>query len=259
MTLCRPAPLPVVAFHALLRRLCVPALLGVLAIATQAAAQPVRLLTFDAPPFASKSGVAVGQPGIYVEIMQALLKELGLTSEVEFVGNAEGQQIAREQANVVFFPLARNAAREDQYQWLGSVMDQELGFVTLADKGPVSSLDEGRKLRRLGAIEGSSALRYIESRGFDNIVRGNANDLVRMLVRGEIDGYFSGFLILRRVAQEQGLSTRFAFGHVAVVGKPWFAAGKNAPAIDLARWQASLARLEADGTVARIRKSYLGE
>lgn len=256
---CRLAPLLVVPFFALLRRLVVLMLLGVSAIATQSAAQPVRLLTFDAPPFASKSGVEVGQPGIYVEIMQALLKDLGLTAQIEFVGNAEGQKIAHEQPNVVFFPLARNAAREDQYQWMASVMDQELGFVTLADKGAITSLDDGRKLKRLGAIEGSSALRHIENRGFDNIVRGNANDLVRMLVNGEIDGYFSGFLILRRVAHEQGLNTKFAFGHVAVVGKPWFAVGKDAPAIDLPRWQASLARLVADGTVARIRKHYLGD
>lgn len=234
-------------------------LTGMMMFASPAAAQQIRLLTFDAPPFSAKTPGASGKRGIYVEIVEAVLKDLGFAGTIEFVGNAEGQKIAQESANVVFFPLARNAEREDKYLWIDSVMDQELGFVTLAEKGPIASLDEGRRVKRLGAIEGSSALRYIESHGFDNIVRGSANDLVRKLVNGEVDAYFGGFLILRSVAKEQSIKAKFAFGHVPVVGKPWFATGKNSPAIDLARWKVSLAKLRADGTIERIKKDYLGD
>lgn len=224
-----------------------------------AGAQPVRVLTFDVPPFSIKSPGPSGQRGVYVEIMQAVLKDLGIEASIEVVGNAEGQKIAREGRNVVFFPLARNPEREAQYRWIDVALEQKLGFVTLAEKGPILSLDEGRKVKRLGAIEGSSALRYVESRGFENIVRGSAVDLVPMLADGRIDAYFSGFLILQNVARDKGIQARFAFGLAPVIGQPWFAAGPDSPAIDIARWQAAFAKLRDSGELDRIKERYFGK
>ena len=223
-----------------------------------AGAQPVRLLTFDVPPFSVKSLDAAGGRGIYVEIMEAVIRDLGIAATVEFVGNAEGQKMALEGRNVVFFPLARNRERENRYRWIDRALEQKLGFVTLAGKGPVQSLEEGRAIGRLGAIEGSSALRYIEARGFDNIVRDTADNLVRMLADGRIDAYFSGFLILQHVARKNGIQARFAYGYAPVVGEPWFATGPDAPDIDMARWQAAFARLRATGGIERITARYLG-
>jgi len=223
-----------------------------------AGAQPVRLLTFDAPPFSVRSAQGAGGRGIYVEIMEAVIRDLGIAATVEFVGNAEGQKMAREGRNVVFFPMARNKERENQYRWIDVALEQKLGFVTLAAKGPVQSLEEGRVVGRLGAIEGSSALRYIEARGFDNIVRDSADNLVQMLAEGKIDAYFSGFLILQHVAQQKNIQARFAFGYAPVVGQPWFAAGPDSPDIDMARWQAAFSRLRASGGIDRIKARYLG-
>jgi ABC-type amino acid transport substrate-binding protein len=186
-----------------------------------AEAEPIRVLTFDVPPFSIQAPGSGGQRGVYVEIMEALLERLGIEATIEFVGNADGQRLAREARNVVFFPLARNAEREAKYRWIGIALEQELGFVTLAARGPIESLEGGREVGRLGAIEGSSALRYLEARGFDNIVSGSASQLVSMLADGRIDAYFGGFLILRHVAGMRGIAADFAFGHAPVVGQPW--------------------------------------
>ena len=240
-------------------RVAAAALVAATTISGSSVAQTIRVLTFDVPPFSTARPDSSGSRGIYVDVMEAVLRDLGVKANIEFVGNADGQRIAQSSANVVFFPLARNAEREDGYQWIDIALEQELGFVTLAEKGPIANLADGRKVKRLGAIEGSSALRYIEERGFDNIVPGSPDDLVAMLVRGEIDAYFSGFLILRNVAKEQGIRADFAFGYAPVVGKPFFAAGKNAPAIDVERWRASFAKLRADGTIERIKERYFGK
>lgn len=229
------------------------------ALSGVAGAQQIRVLTFDVPPFSVKSPGPSGQRGVYVEIMEAVLKDLGIEATVEFAGNAEGQKIARESRDVVFFPLARNPEREAKYRWIDVALEQKLGFVTLAEKGPIMSLEEGRKVRRLGAIEGSSALRYIESRGFENIVRGSDGDLVPMLAEGRIDAYFSGFLILQNIAREKGIQAKFAFGHVPVVGKPWFAAGPDSPGVDMTRWQVAFARLRDSGELDRIKGRYFGD
>lgn len=237
--------------------------LGLIAVlggagAGTAGAQQIRVLTFDVPPFSIKSPGSSGQRGVYVEIMEAVLKDLGIESTIEFVGNAEGQKIAQKNQNVVFFPIARNKEREAEYHWIDIALEQKLGFVTLAGKGPITSLEEGRKVQRLGAIEGSSALRYIETRGFGNIVRGSAVDLVPMLAEGKIDAYFSGFLILQNIAREKGIQAKFAFGHVPVIGKPWFAAGLDSPGVDVGRWQAAFARLRDSGELDRIKERYFG-
>lgn len=222
-------------------------------------AQSLRVLTFDVPPFSIKTPGPSGQRGVYVDIMEALLADLGVRATIEFVGNAEGQKTAQEGRNVVFFPLARNAEREATYRWIDIALEQKLGFVTLAERGPIMSLEEGRRVQRLGAIEGSSALRYIESRGFTNIVRGSAADIVLMLARNEIDAYFSGFLILQHIVKERGIQARFAFGYAPVAGQPWFAAGLDSPEIDLAQWQAAFARLRTSGAIDRIKERYFGE
>jgi len=221
--------------------------------------EDIRVLTFDVPPFSVEAaGPEAERPGIYVEIMQAVLAELGVDAKIEFVGNAEGQEIAQTRPNTVFFPIARNAEREDLYHWLDMVFPQKLGFVTLAERGPIESLDEARDLDRIGAIEGSSALRYIEREGLTNLVTGRAEDLVRMLVEDEIDAYFSGFLILQDIVQREGMDAEFAFGYAPVEGEPYFAVGRDAPAIDLDAWRAAFATLRADGLFDRLYARYFG-
>jgi polar amino acid transport system substrate-binding protein len=219
----------------------------------------IRVLTFDVPPFSSEAGAGSERPGIYVEIMTAVLADLGIQAAIEFVGNAEGQEIAQSRPDTVFFPIARTAEREDRYHWLDMVFSQQLGFVTLAERGAIESLEEARELERIGAIEGSSALRFIEGEGFTNLVVGPAEELVRMLVGGEIDAWFSGFLILRDIVQRQGFEAEFAFGYAPIEGQPYFAVGREVAKIDVEQWRASFARLREQGRFDRLHARYFGD
>ena len=91
----------------------------------------LRVLTEDYPPFnfVDKDGVVTGQS---TEMVQAIMNEVGIESEIELLALAEALELAEKGSGVVLYSLNRTPEREELFKWVGPIGDYEQVFYARA-------------------------------------------------------------------------------------------------------------------------------
>ncbi|GGF53352.1 ABC transporter substrate-binding protein [Terasakiella brassicae] len=213
---------------------------------------PIRLVTSDLTPYSIEKGI---QPGIFVELVQEAMRRLGRTVKVEFYPWTRAQKIAEQQDNVILFPLARTAPREDQYQWLMPVAPMELVFVSAQDR-PVD-LMKARKLGRIAVQKSTPAEAYLVEQGFTNLraFPKAASTNIKLLVRARVDAWFTAKGFAQYLIKQTG-ETNLQIGPVIDQSFFYVAASRNFPE-DLS-WELRrvLNKLAQDGTLSNILSRY---
>jgi polar amino acid transport system substrate-binding protein len=227
--------------------------------ASPSAAQPtLSLVTSDLPPMAMPG--EVGQRGVLLDLVEAMLKRAGLAAQPEFFPWARAMLLAAEKPRTLILPLNRTTDREARFQWLVKLYAQRFAFITLANKPRVDTIEQARSLR-IACLRASSNVDQLQKQGVQlaRVYQStNIADMQRALERGLVDAIYGSELIhidaWRRSGRDVAL---LQTGLTLESAEVWLAAARNGiTEAEKLRLQQAHDALLADGSVESLFKGY---
>lgn len=217
----------------------------------------LKLYTEDSPP---GNYIDTGRPaGFSVDIVREILRRQKQPDTITVVPWARGYTLAMADPNVALFSTSRLPEREKSFQWVGPLYTQTWAFY--AKKGAaikIDSLDEAKKVARIGTYLKDAKEQFLKSQGFQNLVSANRNiSNIKHLLIGDIDLWVSSDFNMpyqvEKAGQDPGMLERvYAFRKV----DNFIAFSLKTPATVVYKWQKHLNDIKKDGTYARICRKY---
>jgi len=220
-------------------------------------AASLRILTENLPPLNYvKDGVLMGPS---VEMVKEIQRRIGSTEEIQVYPWARAYQMALEEENVVLFGMSHTPPRESKFQWVGPLATKR--DILVAKKGSnivINSLEDAKKVQRIGVLRDDTKEEFLESRGFTNLdpvsdERKNA----QKLILGRIDLWVFKKPGLKTVCDLAGVDND-AVEEVFDLRetKVDIAFSLKTPDDVVVKWRAAFAEMLADGTVEAIRRKW---
>ncbi|EZH79662.1 amino acid ABC transporter substrate-binding protein [Ectopseudomonas composti] len=239
--------------------------LVVLASAARAEVDPnynVVLLTENFPPynmaingknFAHEDNIN----GIAVDIVKEMFKRAGVKYNLTLRFPWDRiYKLALEKPGYGVFVTARLPEREQLFKWVGPIGPDDWVLLAQGDS-PISlaSLDEARSYR-IGAYKGDAISEYLTDKGVEHSTSLRDQENARKLMAGQIDLWATGDPAGRYLAKQEGISglknvLRFDSAEL------YLALNKEMPDEIVAKLQAALDQMRAEGFVEKTLNSYL--
>lgn len=228
---------------------------GLGAIGPAWASDALEVITSDIRPL-SLPGEA-GARGIVLDIVAEAIRAIGRAPRFAFTSFADSLARARSVPGTLVTPVGRTAEREAHYTWVGRVLDVPQALGTLA-QDPTRDLEGARALTRIGVVRGGLQETFLRQQGFAAlVVLETGRDLAMALAEGRIEAWYASAPEIVAQFAAIGRADAVRLGPALQTVPAWLAAGPDTRDLPLAPLQAALARLEADGTVARIYRRYV--
>lgn len=200
-----------------------------------------------------------GKRAFYLELVHALLAELGSSAPISEVPLARGLKMVTEQPHVVLFNLSRTPERESLVHWVGPTL-QETDYLYENSATPTSihSLSDARELP-VCILNSSSHDDLLVQQGFTRLKRHNSySGCFRMLAAGRVklvasaDGGLQQELAEAQVNPARIQATPVVLGH----DRGFIALSKDTSRKEVARWQAALDKLRDNGQYQALYQRY---
>ena len=191
--------------------------------------------------------------GLAVEVVQEIQKRVGNTDPIKMVPWARGLQYLNEKPNVVLFSMGRTADRNELYQWVGPISEKVMGLYVKADSPiQIKSLDDAKKVERIGVYRDDLRDQYLTQAGFTNLERTNGSaQNYKMLIIGRIDMFASSEY---EVADNGYTDVKLAFAFLKT--QAFIALSKKTDPAVATRWNSALADMKKDGSFEAIFHKY---
>lgn len=216
------------------------------------AVAPFTLVCPEFPPFTAEKGAQA--PGLLIELLQALGRELGLELQVQYYPFARAALLAQRGPRVAIAPLARTAERDTQYRWLLPLFVQPYVLLARSAHWPALKAQGGFEAQRVVALRGSvspARLRELQYRRVSE--EGSYEHLLRRLDEGSADFAFgSQPLLLGAVASSGRRRRDYQLGPVLDQQEVWLAGSPDFEEADAQALRAALERLRRNGSYARF-------
>ncbi len=146
--------------------------------------------------------------GYSTEVIHALFKELNITADIHVMPWARAYEVAKQQKNVLIYSIAHTPARDEIFQWIGSLTEERLYFWGLKTKFE-QTIDDIEQLKdyKVAASRYSNVAQYLIDNKFYNIyqlIKEDQNML--MLYNNRVDLIVATELTVRQRAQKLGLN-----------------------------------------------------
>lgn len=240
--------------------LLLPALLCVAAANVPAAPAPITLLTEDWPPFNySEAGQITG---FSVEIVQAIMKELGVNYPFTVLPGPRAMVIFNSSPRTMFFSMIRTTERESRYKWIGPFGDQSIYFFKKKDSPlQIRTLDDARQVGKVCTRNVGLVFNYLTAAGFTNLDVGvNPAGIYLKAVNDRCDLAIGESALgvaywLKRSNLPPDVLEQTS---VKIIESPLFiAASKDISDKEIAAWQKALDKLKKSGEYAKMYQKYL--
>jgi len=152
------------------------------------AEQPPILLLAEASPFTLKTddSMSGGEATVFVE---QLLVDAQLNYRLSFEPWKRAYLRAQTSANALIYPMARDASREQQFQWVGQLIPVTYYLFRLSgrDDISISGLDDAKRWQ-MGVVNEHIHHQHLKDRGFKNLQPVNSNyQNIKKALLGRID------------------------------------------------------------------------
>jgi polar amino acid transport system substrate-binding protein len=129
-----------------------------------AAQAPLRIVTEELPPYNMTLDGRV--TGMSTEVVQAVLKEIGLDASIQIMPWARAYELALQESNVLIYSISRTPEREPLFRWVGTIAPTKWYIYSLADR-PVKldSLSDARG-HQIATVNRDVGEQYLVSKGF---------------------------------------------------------------------------------------------
>ncbi|WP_457788230.1 substrate-binding periplasmic protein [Pseudomonas sp. PL-6] len=239
--------------------------LVVLTAAARAEVDPdysVVLLTENFPPYnMAINGKNFAQEdnidGIAVDIVREMFKRAGVKYSLTLRFPWDRiYKLALEKPGYGVFVTARLPEREQLFKWVGPIGPDDWVMLAKGDS-PISlnNLDEAKQYK-VGAYKGDAIAEHLVEKGLQPLTALRDQENAKKLMAGQIDLWATGDPAGRYLAKQEGISglkTVLRFDSAEL----YLALNKEMPDELVAKLQAALDQMRAEGFVDDILNSYL--
>lgn len=238
-------------------KLCAFVLAATLFLTVNASGATFKIMTEEYPPFNySEDGNITG---LSSEVTLEIAKRIGHPTDVEMLPWARAYGLIQQKDGLILYSMTRTEAREDLFKWVGPVAANK--WVLFAKKGSgvsVSSLDDAKKVGKIGTYKDDAAESFLKAEGFSNLDSVlNDEQNVPKLMAGRINLWIVGELQGIHKAKKKNVSDQLEKIFDVKDTQLYIAFSKNTPDSDIAVWQKALDEMKADGTYDAILKKYM--
>lgn len=133
--------------------------------AAQADQAPIRLLTFNEPPWVEAEGERLQGPTI--ELIKQLFERAGVPYTIEVLPLKRGLKEAQNQPGTCVFPIERSQERETSLRWISPLVLSRYGlYAPAGQEVRLQTLEDARPYS-IGSYLGSGLGEYLLVRGFN--------------------------------------------------------------------------------------------
>jgi polar amino acid transport system substrate-binding protein len=257
-----PQHLPPVGFRR--RQLVCAVTLLCLGGATGAMADgPVRILTEEFPPY---NYTAQGKiTGLATEVVEAVLKELGLQGEIQSMPWARAYETAKNTPGVLLYSIVRTPEREKSFKWVGVIAPADYYLYSLVGRNiRLASLDDAQRWQ-IGTVHQTAGEQFLLSRGFQkgkNLQSNVRNELnFEKLQQGRIDLWIMNRLTAYYLVRQAGHApdkTLHQALHVEELNSQgyYMAFGAQTPDVMVEQFRKGLETIRRNGTLERLQRKW---
>ena len=198
--------------------------------------------------------------GVAVDVVREIQKRVGDTSPVS-LGNWDlAYDSALKQPGNMVFSTARTDDREKLFKWVGPLTVVKTYFYTSFAKNiTIQSLDDARKLKRIGVPSKFYYTQFLMDNKFTNLASFETPDeMVDAFKAGAIDAFTSQNLTITFLLADNKIpvtSVKAAFNFMPPK-KHYLAFNIKTPDEVIKQWQKALDDIKADGTFKNIFAKY---
>lgn len=218
---------------------------------------PLRLLSEEFPPFNFTDG---GRPsGLAVEIVQAVLKRLGQTLEIEFQPWARAYREAQGRQPIALFSAARIPEREKLFQWVGPIVTFYSSFYARAGAERLKRFDDARQSSDVLVVRDWYTAQQLASEGFRNLrYVSDPTQGLRMLMAGRAPLFASERISMQGALAAAGVDPA-ALEEVYTFASSdgYIAFSPGTPRRVVNAWQRQIDAMKRDGSFQAIYKRWL--
>lgn len=229
---------------------------GLLAWPAMVQALPPEVLCAEIAPMCFNT--PRGPSGFIYELGRELLRRQGRSEPVHIVPLARMWVSVQKNAPVISLWVGRIPEREPHAVWIAPVLRDAFNVYTLRGKAPAGTLEEVRRLERIGVNLYGANLYAARLYRLGNI-EAHASDEIngRMLLGGRIDGWIATRISARYFLSAQGLpGETIARGLYLTDYVAYLSASRSVRAAEIERWRSALQGMVQDGSYLAILKKY---
>lgn len=128
------------------------------------AGDKIRIVTEELPPYNMTQDGRI--TGMSTEVVQAVLKEVGIPAVIQSMPWARAYDIALNSENVLIFSITRTAQREKLFKWVGIIAPVHWYLYAKSDSNvALDHLDDARKYQ-IGTVKEDAGEQYLVTKGF---------------------------------------------------------------------------------------------
>lgn len=220
--------------------------------ATTAAADPLKLVTEDYPPYAYRENGAL--TGSSIEQVNLMMKAAGIEHTVEMMPWARALALSESQPDHCVFTTAHNAERDQKFKWVEPLLSGRTLLIRMSGSKVNPLTLEQAKQFLVGATRNDFTADLLKAQNFKRIdLATDFNLTLKKLTLGRID--------LMPIAEDYYVKLRHEgvpVEKVIVLSEQIYslACNKGVPDDKIARMQAALDKIISDGTQAALFKKY---
>jgi len=240
--------------------------LALLALRQPAAAQDIRIVTEELPPYNMTQGGQV--TGLATEVVLAVLKEAGLpAAPIQVMPWARAYDTALNGENVLIYSITRTPQREKLFKWVGLIAPTQSWLFALNGRVPaLKSLEDARKYQ-IATVNGDAGEQYLTARGF--VIGMNLQSSTRYelnyekLKGGRVDLWVSNELhagyVVRQAGDDPAVTVQrvLPLSDLSSEGGVDMAFSLKTPDAVVERARKALETLRKNGTYESLQKKWL--
>ncbi|MBW2545397.1 MAG: transporter substrate-binding domain-containing protein [Deltaproteobacteria bacterium] len=219
-----------------------------------------QVYTLEYPPVCfTKDGKATG---IATEMVREALKRLDVSYDIRSLPWKRAYAYLSEEPDVMLFTVTRTEARENLFKWAGPIITSRLVFFARKDSTiEIKSLEDAKKVDRIGLVQGYSVEKHLRERGFTNIDTMGASEKTNpvKLMKGRIDLWATVDLVGIYNAKLQGINPEdMKIVYVVIKDQhKYIAFSKQVPDEIVQKWQDVLDEMKQDGTFKKVLDKWV--
>lgn len=224
---------------------------------TAATGETFKIMTEEYPPFNfTEEGKLTG---LSTEVVQQLAKKIGHPEKIEMLPWARAYGLIQQSDGQILFSMTRTEEREKMFKWVGPIASNK--WVFFAKKGSgitLGSLEDAKKVEKIGTYKDDAAESFIKAEGFtniDSVVNDDQN--VPKLMAGRINLWIVGELQGIHKAKAKGVADQLEKVLDVKDTQLYIAFSKNTSDAEVAKWQAALDAMKADGSYDALIMKYM--
>ncbi len=198
--------------------------------------------------------------GLAPEILKDICKALNIPFKVELMPweNAYSQALAND--NAVLFSCILNSTRKDLFKWAGPIASLDwLLYSSSQNQVSLTTLDDAKKIGRIGVLQDYAITQYLIAQGFTNLVYCDNNvDAFDKLFKGDIDLFPSDRITAEAALEALNQSIFSVTSRLTVrTDLVYFAFNKKVPDDVVADFQKQIDAMKANGKLATLTHQWM--